>query len=40
MFFLRPGQVFAVHDVTLKGNGFSIEIHEDFLLGHPLFAEI
>ena len=40
MFFLKPGQVFAVHDVTLKGDGFSIEIHEDFLLGHPLFAEI
>jgi AraC-like DNA-binding protein len=40
MYFMRPGQRFAVHDVTLKEEGFSIEVHEDFLLGHPLFAEI
>jgi AraC-like DNA-binding protein len=40
IFFMRPGQSFTVHDVTLKEEGFSIEVHEDFLLGHPLFAEI
>ena len=40
MYFLKPNQVFGVHNVQLKDKGFSIEIHEDYLLGHPLFSEI
>jgi AraC family transcriptional regulator, transcriptional activator of pobA len=40
MYFLKPNQVFGVHDVTLKGDAFSIEIHEDYLMGYPLFSEI
>jgi hypothetical protein len=40
MYFMKPNQVIAMHDVKLKGKGFSIEIHEDYLMGHPLFTEI
>lgn len=40
MYFMKPGQIMSLHDVQLKGKGFSIEIHEDYLIGHPLFAEI
>lgn len=40
MYFMKPRQMIAVHDVQLQGKGFSIEIHEDFLMGHPLFTEI
>lgn len=40
MYFMKPRQIISLHDVQLKGKGFSIEIHEDFLMGHPLFAEI
>jgi len=40
MYFMKPRQIIALHDVQLKGKGFSIEIHEDFLIGHPLFTEI
>jgi AraC family transcriptional regulator, transcriptional activator of pobA len=40
MYFLKPNQVFGVHDVQLKDKAFSIEIHEDYLMGHPLFSEI
>jgi len=40
MFFLRPRQVLTVQDVRLKDDGFAIHVHEDFLMGHPLFAEI
>ena len=40
MYFLKPNQIFAVHDVQLKEKGFSIEIHEDYLMGHQLFTEI
>lgn len=40
MYFMKPQQIIALHDVQLKGKGFSIEIHEDYLMGHPLFTEI
>ncbi len=40
MYFMKPRQIISIHDVQLEGKGFSIEIHEDFLMGHPLFAEI
>jgi AraC family transcriptional regulator, transcriptional activator of pobA len=40
MYFLKPRQIVSLHDVQLKGKGFSIEFHEDFLMGHPLFNEI
>jgi AraC-like DNA-binding protein len=40
MYFMKPRQTLAVHDVQLKGQGFVIHLHEDFLMGHPLFAEI
>jgi AraC-like DNA-binding protein len=40
MYFMKPGQVISVHDVQLKDKGFALEIHEDFLAGHPLFNEI
>ncbi|MDP4176578.1 MAG: helix-turn-helix domain-containing protein [Bacteroidota bacterium] len=40
MYFMKPRQVITVQDVELKEKGFAIHIHEDFLLGHPLFTEI
>ena len=40
MYFMKPRQIISLHDVQLKGKGFSIEIHEDYLMGHPLFTEI
>jgi AraC family transcriptional regulator, transcriptional activator of pobA len=40
MYFMKPRQIISLHDVQLKDKGFSIEIHEDFLMGHPLFTEI
>lgn len=40
MFFLKPGQKLVIHDVVIKERGFTIYIHPDFLLGHPLFLEI
>ncbi|MBU2494004.1 MAG: helix-turn-helix transcriptional regulator [Bacteroidetes bacterium] len=40
MYFMKPNQIISLHDVILKDKGFSIEIHEDFLMGHPLFTEI
>lgn len=40
LYFMKPRQTIAIHDVQLKEQGFSIEIHEDFLMGHPLFTEI
>lgn len=40
MYFMKPRQIIALHNVQLKGKGFSIEIHEDYLTGHPLFTEI
>ncbi len=40
MFFMKPRQVLTVQDVKLKDKGFSIHVHEDYLIGHPLFNEI
>ena len=40
MYFFRPGQKLAIHDVVIKEPGFTIYIQEDFLMGHPLFEEI
>jgi AraC family transcriptional regulator, transcriptional activator of pobA len=40
MFFIKPGQTVTVQDVKLKGKGFTIYFHPDFLIGHPLFSEI
>ena len=40
MFFMKPRQILTVQDVRLKENGFAIHVHEDFLMGHPLFTEM
>jgi AraC-like DNA-binding protein len=40
MFFMKPRQILTVQDVQLKEKGFAIHIHEDYLMGHPLFTEI
>jgi AraC-like DNA-binding protein len=40
MFFMKPRQSLTVQDLQLKEKGFAIHIHEDFLMGHPLFTEI
>jgi AraC family transcriptional regulator, transcriptional activator of pobA len=40
MYFMKPRQIMSLHEVQLMGKGFSIEISEDFLMGHPLFTEI
>ena len=40
MYFLKPMQKLAIHDVVIKENGFSIYIHEDYLMGHPLYSDI
>ena len=40
MYFFKTGQKLAIHDVVMKEMGFTIYIHEDFLIGHPLFNEI
>jgi len=40
MFFMKPRQVLTVQDAKLKDKGFSIHVHEDYLMGHPLFNEI
>jgi len=40
MFFMKPRQILTVQDVQLKEKGFAIHVYEDFLMGHPMFAEI
>ena len=40
MFFIKPRQRLAVHDVEFKEKAFTIYFHEDYLMAHPLFAEI
>jgi AraC family transcriptional activator of pobA len=40
MFFMKPRQLLTVTDVRLKEKGLAIHVHEDFLMGHPLFSEI
>jgi len=40
MYFFKPRQKLTIHDVVIKEKGFTIYIHEDYLIGHPLFNEI
>jgi AraC-like DNA-binding protein len=40
MYFFRPGQKMTLHDIVIKEPGFTIYIHEDYLMGHPLFSDI
>ena len=40
MYFLKPRQMLTIHDVVITENGFTIYLHEDYLMGHPLFSEI
>ncbi|HEY3390857.1 MAG TPA: hypothetical protein VGK38_14865, partial [Prolixibacteraceae bacterium] len=40
MFFTRPRQMLTARGLQLEDKGFVIHLHEDFLMGHPLFAEI
>lgn len=40
MYFMKPNQLISVVDMELKEKGFAIHVHPDFLMGHPLFAEI
>lgn len=40
MYFFKPGQKLSIHDVVIKEPGFTIYVHEDFLMGNPLFSEI
>lgn len=40
MFFTKPGQIITVRGLQLAEKGFVVHFDEDFLIGHPLFAEI
>ncbi len=40
MYFFKPRQKLSIHDVVIKEDGFSIYLHEDYLIGHPLYNEI
>ncbi len=40
MFFTRPNQLLTARGLQLAEKGFAIHLHEDFLMGHPLFGEI
>lgn len=40
MFFTKPNQVLTAKGLQLDEKGFVIHLHEDFLMGHPLFTEI
>lgn len=40
MYFTKPRQVMAMRNIELEESGFGIYIHEDYLIGHPLHAEI
>ncbi len=40
MYFFKPGQKLTIHDVVIKENGFTLYIHEDYLMGQPLYSEI
>lgn len=40
MYFFKPNQKLTIHDVVIKENGFTLFIHEDYLMGHPLYSEI
>lgn len=40
MSFIKPRQVIGFNNIQLQDDGFVIYIHEDYLNGHPLHAEI
>lgn len=40
MYFFKPRQKLKIYDVVIKEVGFTIYLHEDYLIGHPLFSEI
>ena len=40
MYFFKPRQKLILHDVVIKEPGFTIYLHEDYLMGHPLFSDI
>ena len=40
MFFTKPRQMIMARGLQLAEKGFAIHLHEDFLMGHPLFTEI
>ena len=40
MYFTRPRQKMITRGLQIEDKGFVIHIHEDFLMGHPLFTEI
>lgn len=40
MFFTKPRQMITARGLKLAEKGFAIHLHEDFLMGHPLFTEI
>jgi AraC family transcriptional regulator, transcriptional activator of pobA len=40
MFFTKPNQALTARGLQLAEKGFVIHLHEDFLMGHPLFTEI
>jgi AraC-like DNA-binding protein len=40
MFFTKPNQILTARGLQLMEKGFAIHLHEDFLMGHPLFTEI
>jgi AraC-like DNA-binding protein len=40
MFFTKPQQKITARGLQLEEKGFVIHLHEDFLMGHPLFTEI
>jgi AraC family transcriptional regulator, transcriptional activator of pobA len=40
MYFTRPRQRLITRGLQIEDKGFVIHLHEDFLMGHPLFTEI
>jgi AraC-like DNA-binding protein len=40
MYFIKPGQLLKTRKLQFAEKGFAIHLHEDFLMGHPLFNEI
>ncbi|ACF13248.1 transcriptional regulator, AraC family [Chloroherpeton thalassium ATCC 35110] len=40
MYFLKPNQKLTIHDVVIKENGFTLFLHEDYLMGYPLYSEL
>jgi AraC-like DNA-binding protein/transcriptional antiterminator Rof (Rho-off) len=40
MYFMKPAQLITVVDMELKEKGFAIHVHPEFVMGHPIFAEM